>query len=104
MQNDVAMASDAMLVSNGGVDNNAAPFTPSDRDPRQEIHSDHGPESTKVEADYEAPVVYPSGARLVLVLCAGALSIFLVSLDTTIVSTAIPRITDEFKSVDEIGW
>ncbi|KAK3308330.1 uncharacterized protein B0T15DRAFT_372189, partial [Chaetomium strumarium] len=29
---------------------------------------------------------------------------FLISLDTTIVSTAIPRITDEFHTVADIGW
>lgn len=31
-------------------------------------------------------------------------SIFLVALDMTIVATAIPAITDEFHSLDEIGW
>jgi hypothetical protein len=29
------------------------------------------------------------------------LAVFLVSLDMTIVATAIPRITDEFKSLDQ---
>ncbi|KAA8651449.1 uncharacterized protein ATNIH1004_000332 [Aspergillus tanneri] len=29
---------------------------------------------------------------------------FLVSLDTTIISTAIPQITDEFKSTADVGW
>lgn len=32
------------------------------------------------------------------------LSLFLVALDRTIVTTAIPRITDEFKSLGDIGW
>ncbi|KAH8812735.1 putative gliotoxin efflux pump [Xylogone sp. PMI_703] len=31
-------------------------------------------------------------------------AIFLISLDTTIVSTAIPRITDDFHTVSDIGW
>ncbi|KAH6894708.1 major facilitator superfamily domain-containing protein [Thelonectria olida] len=33
-----------------------------------------------------------------------ALSIFLASLDMTIVATAIPKITDEFKGLDKVGW
>ncbi|PLB48605.1 putative efflux pump antibiotic resistance protein [Aspergillus steynii IBT 23096] len=32
------------------------------------------------------------------------LSLFLVALDRTIVATAIPRITDEFNSLGDIGW
>lgn len=32
------------------------------------------------------------------------LSIFLVALDRTIIATAIPRITDEFDSLRDIGW
>ncbi|KAK4953680.1 hypothetical protein LTR10_008283 [Elasticomyces elasticus] len=52
----------------------------------------------------DTPIAYPSGAKLVLILAATALSIFLVALDTTIVATAIPRITDDFKSLDDVGW
>jgi MFS family permease len=32
------------------------------------------------------------------------LAVFCVSLDNTILATAIPRITDHFKSLDNIGW
>lgn len=32
------------------------------------------------------------------------LSVFLVSLDRTILATAIPSITDEFHSLNDIGW
>ncbi|KAE9372519.1 MFS general substrate transporter, partial [Stipitochalara longipes BDJ] len=32
------------------------------------------------------------------------LALFLVTLDQNIISTAIPRITDEFQSLDDIGW
>lgn len=32
------------------------------------------------------------------------LSIFLVALDRTIIATAIPKITDEFNSIEDIGW
>ncbi|KAF1937163.1 MFS multidrug transporter [Clathrospora elynae] len=43
-------------------------------------------------------------AKLFSVLLAIILSVFLTSLDSTIVATAIPRITDEFASLDQIGW
>jgi MFS family permease len=44
------------------------------------------------------------GAKLFSVLLAIILSVFLASLDSTIVATAIPRITEEFGSLDQIGW
>lgn len=47
---------------------------------------------------------YPTGLRLTMIVVALVLSIFLVSLDMTIVATAIPRITDEFHSLDQVGW
>ncbi|KZP00729.1 MFS general substrate transporter [Calocera viscosa TUFC12733] len=47
---------------------------------------------------------YPSGLRMLAIVTAAAVSIFLSSLDMTIVATAIPRITDEFQSLDDVGW
>lgn len=44
---------------------------------------------------------YPSPTLLVFICLALVLALFLVSLDMTIVATAIPRITDEFKSLDQ---
>jgi len=52
----------------------------------------------------DADVVYPSGARVVLILVALCMSVFLVALDQTIISTAIPKITDQFDSINDIGW
>jgi hypothetical protein len=47
---------------------------------------------------------YPTGLRLVLIIIALSLAVFLVALDQTIIATAIPRITDRFNSVNDIGW
>lgn len=47
---------------------------------------------------------YPSAFSLIFIVIALMLSIFLFALDMTIVATAIPRITDEFKSLDQVGW
>ena len=47
---------------------------------------------------------YPSGVRLVFIIVALVLCIFLVSLDLTIVAVAIPKITDEFGGLEDIAW
>ncbi|OKL62584.1 hypothetical protein UA08_02968 [Talaromyces atroroseus] len=47
---------------------------------------------------------YPSGIKLAFIMVALVLSVFLFSLDQTIVATAIPKITDEFNSIDDISW
>ncbi|KAF2094033.1 MFS general substrate transporter, partial [Rhizodiscina lignyota] len=47
---------------------------------------------------------YPTTGKLIIILIAVALSIFLVALDMTIIATAIPKITDEFHSLDQVGW
>lgn len=49
-------------------------------------------------------VVYPSGIKVVLILVALCMAVFLVALDQTIISTAIPKITDQFDSINDIGW
>ncbi|KAI0391297.1 major facilitator superfamily domain-containing protein [Xylariaceae sp. FL0594] len=47
---------------------------------------------------------YPHGTRLVLIVTALALSVFLSALDITIVATAIPKITNEFNGLDKAAW
>ncbi|KAJ9145512.1 MFS aflatoxin efflux [Pleurostoma richardsiae] len=49
-------------------------------------------------------IAYPTGPRLVLLLVSVFLSMFLVALDRLIIATAIPQITDDFKSQTDIGW
>lgn len=52
----------------------------------------------------EDNIVYPSGLKLVVVTVALCLSVFLVALDNTIIATAIPKITDHFKALGDVGW
>lgn len=47
---------------------------------------------------------YPTGTRLLFIIIALVLSIFLVALDMTIVATAIPKITDQFQRLDQVSW
>lgn len=52
----------------------------------------------------EETVEYPTGFKLTFIVLALVLSIFLISLDMTIVATAIPKITDEFHGLEEVAW
>ena len=48
--------------------------------------------------------MYPSMAKLIPILVAIVMSVFLVALDMTIIATAIPAITDQFHSLQDVGW
>ncbi|KIW90682.1 uncharacterized protein Z519_08465 [Cladophialophora bantiana CBS 173.52] len=65
-----------------------------------------GKEEQQVEAEVEAEDTsnYPHGLKLVTLIVALCLAVFLVALDQTIIATAIPKITDRFNSVNDIGW
>ncbi|KAF3935063.1 hypothetical protein ABW20_dc0107973 [Dactylellina cionopaga] len=52
----------------------------------------------------EGEMVYPTGPKVLLIIVGLMLAVFLVALDQTIIATAIPKITDKFKSIDDIGW
>lgn len=47
---------------------------------------------------------YPPPAKAAVVMLALMLAIFLVALDRTIIATAIPRLSDDFHSISDIGW
>ncbi|KAJ3497078.1 hypothetical protein NLG97_g2182 [Lecanicillium saksenae] len=47
---------------------------------------------------------YPKGVEAFSIMAALILTITLISLDQTIVATAIPKITDQFHSLDDISW
>ena len=63
------------------------------------------PDQPSVDNEHdEHPEAYPRGFKLFIILISLILSILLVALDTTIIATAIPRITQEFHSLDQVGW
>lgn len=47
---------------------------------------------------------YITGFKLASVIVSVTLVAFLIMLDTSIIATAIPRITTDFNSLDEVGW
>lgn len=85
--------------------------------PRTSFEQKVPPETVQLRASHSSghpvqPAQSPTGqnpkrlarAKLYSVLLAIILSVFLTSPDSTIVATAIPRITEEFGSLDQIGW
>ena len=47
---------------------------------------------------------YPTGPKLWLTMAAMLIAVFLGGLDVTIVAVSVPSITNEFKTVADIGW
>ncbi|KAI0411703.1 putative efflux pump [Xylaria grammica] len=47
---------------------------------------------------------YPKGVKLTLISVALCLSVFLTALDNSIIATAIPAITKQFHSLNDVGW
>lgn len=57
------------------------------------------PESTE-----DNEIKYPPFLEGLLIICGLFMGVFLVALDQTIIGTAIPRITDEFNTISDVGW
>ncbi|KAH7381082.1 major facilitator superfamily domain-containing protein [Cadophora sp. MPI-SDFR-AT-0126] len=47
---------------------------------------------------------YPTGLRLAFIVLGLCLAVFVVALDNTIIATAIPKITSQFNSLNDVGW
>lgn len=59
-------------------------------------------ELTKIMTSGEG-IEYPTGMKLGLISMALCLSVFLMALDNSIIATAIPKITDQFHSLPDVG-
>ncbi|KAF6826549.1 MFS transporter [Colletotrichum plurivorum] len=62
-----------------------------------------GEASETGDAD-DSHIEYPKGLRLALIIIGLALAVFLVFLDMTLIATAIPAITNQFNSLQHVGW
>ncbi|KUJ21691.1 MFS general substrate transporter [Mollisia scopiformis] len=65
-----------------------------------DVEKANAPPLSRVQTEDE----YPSGIKVFIIMMAAFLSMFLVALDRTILGTAIPKITDQFHSIDDVGW
>ncbi|PLB48452.1 MFS general substrate transporter [Aspergillus steynii IBT 23096] len=89
------------------------PTKASDGEKSQETSVEKSQEETSVEKSQEASgdnatpdpnAHHTSGSRLALIMTAILLSMFLVALDRTIIATAVPRIANQFRALNDIGW
>lgn len=87
-----------------GGDSTRAPSTIVGPEPEIEKKDGDNTDQDAETVDTLPDSEYPQGFRLAFIVIALVLSIFLVSLDMTIVATAIPKITDEFKGLDLVSW
>ncbi|KAI6354934.1 hypothetical protein MCOR25_008420 [Pyricularia grisea] len=62
-----------------------------------------GSDSIEILADVIQPL-HMSGSKLFAMLSSVTLATFLTLLDMSIIATAIPHITNEFSSLDDVGW
>ncbi|RFU35766.1 hypothetical protein B7463_g543, partial [Scytalidium lignicola] len=66
--------------------------------------------NSKLAVDIESPAKEDAGdyelrgLALALVMAGLVLAIFLMSLDSSVIATAVPRITSQFNSTSDIGW
>ncbi|OQE01714.1 hypothetical protein PENVUL_c041G08133 [Penicillium vulpinum] len=69
----------------------------------QQLTSDKNVERMRETSGPGTPK-YPSDIKLTFIFVALCLTVFLVALDQTVIATAIPTITSQFHSVEDIGW
>ncbi|KAF3936514.1 hypothetical protein ABW19_dt0203077 [Dactylella cylindrospora] len=82
------------------------PLVPERSHPSQPLPNDTKANSTSDGKDGQTKPEheYPTGSALWTIIVALICAIFLISLDRTIISTAIPAITNEFNSLGDVGW
>ncbi|GAP91475.2 putative efflux pump [Rosellinia necatrix] len=72
--------------------------------PKPTNNTDAGSKMNLAVVETKPNPEYVTGIKLAVIIATVAFASFLILLDNMIVSTAIPRITDEFHSLGDIGW
>jgi MFS family permease len=76
--------------------------------PIQDVNIEKSDEKSTVQSDSSTDdddeAEYPRGLKLALIILSLNLATFLVGLDNTILSSAIPKITDHFHALNDVGW
>ncbi|KAJ8097204.1 major facilitator superfamily domain-containing protein [Lipomyces tetrasporus] len=69
-----------------------------------DIETTKTPDTVDEEKQDEEKQDYPTGVPLLIIVIGLCLAVLLVALDNTIIATAIPKITDHFRALDDVGW
>ena len=80
---------------------NMEPSLEKENNNKDALEKETGKDST---TDQEADPEYPGVFKAFLIVVSLFITVFLVALDQTIIGTAIPKITDQFHSVQDVGW
>ncbi|KAJ1717154.1 efflux pump antibiotic resistance protein [Aspergillus flavus] len=70
----------------------------------KESHSTVALRDSQNSDQQESEPQYPGPLKLTLIIISLNLAMFLVGLDNTIISSAIPKITDQFHALGDVGW
>ncbi|KAK3384849.1 major facilitator superfamily-domain-containing protein [Podospora didyma] len=107
---DAPSDTDAASVDPTGTASSQAPG-PADGEPkrssdlaRQATVASHTGQTLQTVPTREDGSEYPQGLQFFLIFLALCLSVFLMALDNSIIATAIPKITDQFQSLPDVGW
>ena len=73
-------------------------------DTSSSLSESEAPQDVSKPSQQQDDIEYPPPAKAAVVMAALMLAIFLVALDRSIIATAIPKMTDDFHSLDDIGW
>ncbi|CAD6921657.1 unnamed protein product [Tilletia controversa] len=87
-----------VLTPPAGTDVEKQPSSPASQ---SGSFTDEKKQSSEVSPSAEE---YPTGVKFALICLACALFVFIVAIDQTIVSTAIPVVTNQFNSFSDVGW
>lgn len=79
-------------------------YTGTAHDKIKSENKDKGSVINGKESLEEPDLEYPSVLQAVIIIASLFLTVFLVALDQTIIGTAIPKITDQFHSIGDVGW
>ncbi|KXT13084.1 hypothetical protein AC579_4904 [Pseudocercospora musae] len=84
-----------------GMEKRIAGIIEADADADADAHADA---HAHAQAEQEDQTEFPRGLKLAAITVALGLSVFCMALDNTIIATAIPKITDQFKAIGDVGW
>ena len=95
-------SAEAIRPNHGGKDGGDKADQPRDEGQFDAVPLELTPAQQREAA--EAANDYPSGPKLTIIMLALELAVLCVALDNTIVATAIPKITNLFHALDDVGW
>ena len=98
-----------MATSTTAIELDTIITAPNGKDQAATINTNAVPNVTpSVDGESGTPetrtIDYPTGSKFYLIVFSISMLLVLIGLDTNIVATAVPAITDHFHTVADVGW